>query len=638
MHNLRNKLLELERELKISYLNDRSFKENIAINNIKENPKYFYSYAKHRNKSFTPIGPLIIDGKTVSDSECMAESLQQQYLSVFGGSTVEIPEVYPDGHLNIVDLQLSEIEDAIKGLNNNSSSGPDKVPVCLLKKCANSLSIPLWLIWRKSLALGHFPSALRKVIISPIHKGGSRGSPINYRPVAISSNISKIVEKIITNRLVDYFDSSNNFAPNQHGFRIKRSCLTALLDMQNLILNNLEKHQDVDIIYLDLSKAFDRVDHSKLLSKLVNAGVGGVLLHWIAEFLIGRHQRVAVNGKCSSSGVVTSGVPQGSVLGPLLFILFMKDIEDVVTHADLISFADDTKLISAVKNPVDRTAMQEDINAVQRWTEANNMKFNNDKFVNIRFEHNKSNPAANYNYTTLAGDISRRAQHRDLGIIIEDSGTYKCHIADKCNRANMKIAWVLRTFNTRDMTPLLTLYKSLVLPHLEYCVQLWAPFDSASTLAIEAVQRSFTTKIHGLEQLNYWERLAATGLYSLQRRKERYLIIYTWKIIENLVVCPSEDYFRTSYSERRGRNIVRILPTNGAPLRVKNLRCRSLFIMGPRLFNSVPRTIRDTTRVGLDTFKMKLDKWLSTIPDEPPIYKNNWSNSLLDTSHRWHCM
>ena len=136
----------------------------------------------------------------------------------------------------------------------------------------------------------------------------------------------------------------------------------------------------------------------------------------------------------------------------------MKDIEDAVTHADLISFADDTKLISAVKNPSDRTALQEDLDAVQRWTETNSMHFNNDKFVNLRFKHNKSDLAVNYNYTTFSGDIPQKLQHRDLGVIIEDSGTYKFHIADKYNKANMKVAYVLRTFNTREMIPLLNPY------------------------------------------------------------------------------------------------------------------------------------------------------------------------------------
>lgn len=620
---IRDELVAIEKQLIKSHQQDREEDELKAVNAIKRNSKYFFSYAKKYSSAKSPIGPLINNaGEPVDDPADMAAMLADQYASVFSKPSRPIntddSPVADDTNkpsLNDVDFDEDDFIEAISELKLNSAAGPDGFPAILLAKCKEQLAKPLLLLWRASLDEGIVPVSVKCANIIPIHKGGSRGLPKQYRPVALTSHMIKIFEKVLRKKLVEYFDKYLLFNPGQHGFRACRSCLSQLLIHYDKILEALETGSNVDVIYLDFAKAFDKVDFAVTLDKLKALGIGGKLLKWIRSFLTDRHQSVVVNGHSSPPTEVLSGVPQGSVLGPLLFLVLISDIDEEVISSFVSSFADDTRIGRDVNEPNDVSELQKDMEAIYDWAESNNMQFNTDKFECVRYGKDEELKSSTQ-YTAQDGKvIETKDAVRDLGIVMSCDGAFTAHIDKVCTTAKNLSSWILRTFKTRQKTPMLTLWKSLVLPHLDYCCQMWSPDKIGDVQRLESIQKSFIRKISGFSRLSYWEALKSLKLYSLQRRRERYMIIYTWRMIENQVPNIGIQH---QYSKRGRRCIVPSVKKD-APSWTRKLREASLNVRGPTLFNCLPREIRDITDCKTETFKKSLDHWLSTIPDEPQI-------------------
>ncbi len=279
-----------------------------------------------------------------------------------------------------IDFSEQDIIDAIDEIKNNAASGPDGLAAIFLKKCKISLSKPLFQLWRKCLDRGITPCKLKEAHIIPIYKGGHQGLAVNYRPVALTSHLIKIFEKVIRKYIVKFLEENNKLNDSQHGFRAGRSCVSELLSHYDEIINILESGSNVDTIYLDFAKAFDKVDHGIVLKKLSLSGVRGKLLQWIKSFLSSRTQTVLVNGLLSTPAPVTSGVPQGSVLGPLLFNIYLNDLLYVLNNTHTCNFADDTTLSACDINLEDLLHNLEDdtLTAIQ-WFDANYMKLNESK-------------------------------------------------------------------------------------------------------------------------------------------------------------------------------------------------------------------------------------------------------------------
>ena len=335
---LRLESIEIEKKLQQSYKDERSAREHKAVSAIKTNSKYFYSYARKFSKVFTGIGPLIdAADNIITCSTNMAELLAEQYRSVF--SSPKKPLDHPDVIFDIdglastreqlLDIQFTEddIAKAIGEISPTAAAGPDRFPAILLKQCCTSLSKPLYMIWRKSMDQGRIPQILKTAHIIPIHKGGSRGIAKNYRPIALTSHLIKIFEKVVRKKIVDYMELHGLFNSSQHGFRMGRSCLSQLIAHYDRILELLENGGNVDVIYIDFAKAFDKVDFGITLKKLSDLGIKGHIGTWIFNFLTKRTQIVLVNNGRSQLSEVLSGVPQGSVLGPLLFLILLGDID-----------------------------------------------------------------------------------------------------------------------------------------------------------------------------------------------------------------------------------------------------------------------------------------------------------------------
>ena len=637
----------IEKELQKSYRRSREHNEDKAVGTIKCNVKFFYSYAKRYSSVKSSVGPLIdAASQTIACPLQMAELLAHQYSKVFSiplKTMEDAYDVFPDTAnnehpwMNDINFDSDDIVAAINEIPRTSASGPDRFPVLLLKNCKYALAKPLYIIWRRSLNTGVIPQLLKTANIVPIHKGGSRGDPANYRPVALTSHLIKLFEKIIRKHLVAYMEENELFNPGQHGFRSGRSCLSQLIAHFDHISQLLEKGHNVDVVYLDFAKAFDKVDFLVTMKKLKDLGVSVRIGRWIHAFLTNRKQSVVLEGKKSEATNVKSGVPQGSVLGPLLFLILIGDIDQGVVSAFVSSFADDTRVAHIVDSVEDVARLQSDLNVIYQWSDTNNMQFNSKKFECLRYGTNQE-LQANTQYLSNTGDVIQTVEHtRDLGVTMSCDGSFSKHIDGVVSRANQMCGWILRTFRTRDKMPMLTLWKSLVRSNIDYCCQLWNPSKVGKIQAVEQIQRSFIRKIHGMQQFSYWDQLSALSLYSLERRRERYAIMYVWRILEGLTPNFNEANsggILATWNARRGR-ICRVpAVSTQASAASQRIRYSSFGITGPRLFNTLPIKLRNMTGCDLDVFKRKLDEFLRTVPDEPLVsgytaYRRADSNSLI---------
>ena len=358
--------LELELAIRDQIHADQNKREKDAISKIKLNPKAFFSYSRSFCKTKSGIGPLTDStGNLQSDPKIMSELLQAQYKKAFSipretyPPLPEDPIPKPPFCLEDISFCPDDMIKAIDEVDRYSAVGPDKFAAMILKECKDELAFPLCLLWRKSLDEGIIPHIFLLSTIVPIFKKGNKDDPAKYRPVALTSHLIKVFERVLRDKMVAFMEEHNLISNNQHGFRKGRNCLSQLLHHYDELLHICSNSSNADVIYLDFAKAFDKVDHKILLQKIWRFGFRGKIYNWLKAFLTNRKQRVIVDGVLSSLADVLSGVPQGTVLGPLLFLIFIDDMTNVVKHSSVKLFADDSKLCKEVKCLADQLLLQE---------------------------------------------------------------------------------------------------------------------------------------------------------------------------------------------------------------------------------------------------------------------------------------
>ena len=507
----------------------------------------------------------------------------------------------------------------------HSAGGPDKFQACILKECKSVLSKPLFIIWRKSMDSGTIPKIHLQQTIIPIHKKDSKAKPENYRPVSLTSHLIKLFERILRMKIVDFIDKNNLIAAEQYGFRTGRSCMSQLLNHYEKLITILEESSNADALYLDMSKAFDKVDHRTLLRKLKALGIGGKVHEWLTAFLTNREQVVMVDGKKSKPEKVLSGVPQGTVLGPILFILYINDITKVIRNTYIMIFADDSKLIKEINSLRDRELFNEDIIAVTEWAAANKMELNKLKYQLIQY--GKNDELKQPYKIDESTEVMKSDTVKDLGILMSENMQFNEHIVEIKNKAKGVAAWILRLVKSRSEETIMLLYKTYVRPHLEYACSLWSPHLKKHIELLEGIQRTITAKIQGLEELSYHDRLKALNMFSLQRRRERYDIIHLWKIQQGIITNDLNlTFYETPrYGWRCRRNIIQTRRKQLSTIRQYSFTSRA-----GALFNSIPKKVKNAK--SLQVFKKRLDSYLKLIPDLPPVhnYVTANNNSLTD--------
>ena len=468
-----------------------------------------------------------------------------------------------------------------------------------MKEGVDSISPALASIFNKSLQNSVVPADWKLANVVPIFKKGNKEDIGNYRPISLTSVVCRILEKVIKYELSGFLDKYRLIRKSQHGFLNKRSCLTNLLEYVEYVTSIVDNGDSVDVVYLDFSKAFDKVSHRTLIRKLWRFGIRGSLLQWISNWLIGRKQRVVLNGEESEWIDVSSGVPQGSVLGPLLFVLYANDLE-LGIDCRLFKFADDTKMVIQIKTYKDNIKGQKNLDKLEGWADKSDMQFNKEKCKVLHI----GNRNEKFNYSMNGVWLESSDAEKDLGIYVDSKFKFSKQCLEARNRANRMLGFIARNVGHKSKEVVKTLYNAYVRPHLEYCVQAWAPHYQKDLIMLEKVQKRATRIVSGLKTLDYETRLKALNMFSLGRRYKRGDMIEVYKIFNGLDDLKVEDFFVLDTDGRRGHS--RKLKVQSCRL---DIRKYSFSVRVVDLWNRLSEeTVCSDT---LTTFKKRLDKDMS---------------------------
>ena len=417
--------VKYQTRLKQSIAENRKAKGNFETklaDNIKQDSKSFYAYVNAKKKSSNKVGPIRdTDNNLIDSNKQTADCLNNYFSSVFveeDKMNIPSPVEFFTGDTSepLVDIEINEdvVLNKLCKLDTGKSQGPDQIHGKLLFELRYELAEPLSKLFKLSLDTGNIPQDFRDAIVTPLFKKGSKGKVENYRPVSLTSIVGKLLESIIKDQIVQFLELNQLLRDSQHGFMSGRSCLTNMLDFLETVIKDLDVGNSVDIVYLDFAKAFDKVPHGRLIRKLEAHGIRGKLLKWIESWLHNRRQKVKIEDEYSEWIKVTSGVPQGSVLGPILFLIYINDLDtDVI--AKLSKFADDTKAARVVNNQDDANEMKSQLSKLELWSDKWLMKFNEDK-CHVLHLGNKNN---NYNYSLNDKPLENIQVERDLGILVD---------------------------------------------------------------------------------------------------------------------------------------------------------------------------------------------------------------------------
>ena len=614
----------LEKLVKKKIRNSKNCVERKVAKEAKENPKAFFSYVNGAKRARGKIGPLSDrEGNIIIDPGKQAGIFNAHYATVFTKSETDPPVIGDMTRERIVDIEISveRVMNTIDELKEHSAPGPDNIGNRVLKEMKDQLSFPLSILFRKSLDDGDVPGDWKESAITPIYKKGKRSDPGNYRPVNLTSNTCKLMEKVVKVELERHLE--NHVTGNsQHGFRRGRSPQTNLIEFMDQLTKWVDEGRSVDVVYFDFSKAFDKVCHKRLAVKLEAAGVQGKVKEWICEWLRGRRQKVVVEGAESGWEDVKSSVPQGTVLGGVLFNLYVNDI-DVGIESFVRKFANDTKMARIVEEDDDALALQRDIDGMMEWARKWEMKFNVDKCKVLHVGRlNKR-----YRYRIGDVDLVEAMEEKDLGVWIGNDlkPVAQCERAAKA--ANSALGLITRCFHYRTKSVLVPLYKTFVRPKLEYAVAVWSPWLKRDEEVMEKVQQRFVRLLSDVRGDSYEAKLKSAGLTTLSERRTRGDMIETFKTMRGINRVNRDDWFRVQVEEEHR-------PTRSNMVVVgEQLERRQEVIIGQRArlevrrnfftvrvekeWNALPETVK--MQRSVNGFKNAYDRWRQTAS-----YANNY--------------
>ena len=602
----RNKVKRMMRQTK------RCFEREIGTN-CKNNPKVFWSHVRNKLNTKSGVAPLlenINDKKSIKfDDKEKANILQKQFSSIF---TQEPQEEIPflnkrtDTCVRNIVVTKNMVRKEILGLNINKSCGPDEICSRLLIELVDIISEPIVVLLNKSIETGIIPLDWKKAFVSPIYKKGARNRAENYRPISLTSIVCKLMETFIKDTVMIHLKSKNLLSRKQYGFISGRSTTTQLLSYLDKCVETIVTGGVVDTIYFDFAKAFDTVPHRRLLGKLSCYGISGNIHDWIKAFLLGRSQVVRVNGEESEETAVLSGIPQGSVLGPLLFVIYINDLPESV-KSDIFLFADDTKILKHITSEKDALDLQSDIDSLEQWSQKWLLRFHPDK-CHVLTLGEFHNILHTQRYTINGQELEHVFEEKDLGVKFDSALRFEEHISEKVKKANAMVGLIRRSFSFLDCELFKKLYITFVRPHLEYAQAVWSPHLRKQINILENVQIRASKIVDGLQHLDYSERLEKLNLPTLAYRRLRGDMIELYKHFHKYDrdTVPQSFQTKSRISRKHNFQLVWRKPKDG----VRGLQTNSFYYRTTKMWNDLPNEVAHAK--DINEFKNKLDDaWMN---------------------------
>nr|CAH8827471.1 unnamed protein product [Trichobilharzia regenti] len=476
------------------------------------------------------------------------------------------------------------------------------VPSTFLKYGGEDIPILLLKLFSTSLSTGTYPDAWKTTHITPRYKSGSRSSVMSYRPINLTSVISRVLEKIVKSAIFDFLSQEKLITPYQHGFMKSRSCTTCHLQFFDHISQLKDSSMITVIVYLDLSKAFDTVSHRLLISKVQSYGIQGSLLSWLSSFLSNRMQMVRLGSHTSNPVRITSGVIQGSVLGPLLFLLYFNDICDVIKHGRPFLFADDIKIVyHSLRNEVSCvfSRIQDDIESVQLWCNTWKMKFNVEKCGVLCSKSISSELSISLHNK----HIPRLPLTTDLGLKYTPEFSLAEYVKLQVSKVKRLFGFLFRNFKTSESK--IMLYKLCVRPLLEFCPPIMDSVSVKDRCKLESLQRAFTKRLVGDNLcISYYDRCNLFDLEPLWVRRLKFNLKITFRIAKGLIYFPHNDF---TFSSPKKYNLRNKSSSFKVPRCHTKYRSNSFTVRYRCIWNRLPTEIRDSPTPK--TFSSLLNKY-----------------------------
>ena len=558
----------------------------------------FYKFVNQRLSCKSGIGALRdSSGRLVTDDKQRADILNSFFSSVGSQDDGYLPDMKPrvGNGVNFNHVYFSSaVLRAINKLKPNMAAGPDGIPPLLFKRLNACLAEPLSLMYNSFFSIHQIPSMWSKAIITPVFKAGSSSDAANYRPISLTCVACKIMERVVVAQILEYLREHNLISKHQHGFLSRHSTVTNLLESVNDWTLALNDSKGVVIAYIDYAKAFDVVCHKKLIHKLSAYGISGDLNEWISSFLTGRSHCTRVNQSCSDYVNIHSGVIQGSVLGPLLFLLYVNDVTDLFDESCKCKlYADDIKLYSVVDNLCDYRVIQRKLSELQQWSDKWQLKISYKKCSVLALSNQRSRPRIELVMGSVA--LPEVEVVKDLGVIVDNHLKFDAHVHHIVARAHRLANLIHKCFVSKDVYTLMRAFTTYVRPLLEYASCVWSPCYIGLVTKIESVQRRFTKRFLCCSNLTYSERLAKLNIDRLETRRLHSDLICVYKSMTGMsaVDVGLSDLFTAGSAVTRGHRFKLLIPHTRINIRKYFFSNRVI-----QCWNSLPAELEDFLTLG----------------------------------------
>ena len=633
VYNLfRNRTIRELKKSKKKYYSDYFEEHN---NNIKKTWSGIRDIVNIKNSTTHKISQINVNGVVIDNPKEISNNFNDFFVQVGPNTEANIPltqNVTPEKFLkdrNNLDFIIAHVsEDEVLEIINkleNKSTGPSSIPLKLLKLISDLIIIPLCNLINKSFSSGIFPDLLKIVKVIPIHKGGSTQDMNNYRPISLLSIFDKIIEKLMHKRLYKFLDENNILYDKQFGFRKKNSTIFSLIEITEKIKESIDNKKFGCGIFIDLRKAFDTVNHDILLKKLDHYGIRGNTNNWFNSYLKDRVQYVYLNGESSEQKPITCGVPQGSVLGPLLFLIYINDLPNISKVLDFYLFADDTNIYyEDVSLQILEKKINKELRNLYLWLSVNRLSLNIDKTNFVIFHPFNKPLKCNVTIKINNKSICEKKSIKYLGVLIDSTLSWKDHIFNitrKLSRA-IGILYKLRPFVTTKIMK--NIYYALVYSHLVYAIEVWG------SACVTHMTKILTLQKRAIRLITYKDQfptipgplypseplflklsfLKVEDIFILQVSKFVHKCI-NFDIINNFANWFKLNHEVHSHSTRTNYSSSLLDNTNNLSIpfgRTTNYGLKLIKVSGPKLWNSLPLDIRNLK--SLSNFKSSLKEHL----------------------------